>query len=254
MDVDEISGISTQVPIYPAYSISVLLGLALIFLFPVTKNMSASDKRSYLFIQLIMIVGAILGAKLAVLMGDALWPLKPFTDWHALLTSGRSIMGALLIGFLVAEFAKPLIHYKLPPNDRFAVILPFSIAMGRIGCYLAGCCRGIPYDGPFSIAYDDHVQRHAIQLYEMGFHLACGLLLIYLYRRKLLAGRLFVLYLVIYGIFRFATEYLRVTEKAFWGYSAYQLFALAMITTGLVFLYIRRHYSTKTWGGVSYGQ
>ncbi|NIR95004.1 MAG: prolipoprotein diacylglyceryl transferase, partial [Gammaproteobacteria bacterium] len=68
----------------------------------------------------------------------------------------------------------------------------------------------------------------------------CGLLLLHLYRRKLLTGRLFALYLVLYGLFRFMTEYIRITEKAFWGYSAYQLFAIAIVVTGVVTLYLRK--------------
>ena len=50
-----------------------------------------------------------------------------FHDWGALLGGGRSIAGALLFGFLGVEAAKPLLRYDIPPNDRFAIVLPFSI-------------------------------------------------------------------------------------------------------------------------------
>ena len=52
-------------------------------------------------------------------------------DWHEILLSGRSVTGALILGFLAAEAAKPLLGYSMPPNDRFATLLPFSFAIGR---------------------------------------------------------------------------------------------------------------------------
>ena len=153
------------------------------------------------------------------------------------------------MGFLAAEAAKPLMGYRLPPNDRFAVVLCFSIGIGRLGCYFAGCCRGLPYDGALTITYADGIARHAIAFYEMGFNLLAGLLLLQLYRRRLLFGRLFALYLLLYGGFRFVTEELRVTEKAFLDHSAYQWFAAAMIVAGLVAIAIRTVNPPPRWPG-----
>jgi phosphatidylglycerol:prolipoprotein diacylglycerol transferase len=140
--------------------------------------------------------------------------------------------------------------YKMPPNDRFAVVLPFSIGIGRFGCYLAGCCRGLPYEGPLTITYADGIARHGIAFYEMAFHVAAGLLLVHLYRRKILFGRLFSLYLILYGVFRFQTEYLRVTEKAFLGYSAYQWFALAAVVAGIVAIAARSAKQPPNWAAM----
>ncbi len=246
--MDGLTAVGTATPLHPAYVGMVTLGFLLLFLFPVTKDFSnPGQKRSYYKVQFFMLFGALLGAKLAVLMGDALWPLHPFHEWEILLRSGRSLVGALLFGFLAAEVAKRAMHYTLPPNDRFAVVLPFSIGIGRFGCYLTGCCLGTPYEGLLSISYDDHVHRHPTQLYEMGFHFACGLIFLSLYRRKILTGRLFALYLVLYGLFRFMTEYIRITEKAFWGYSAYQLFAIAIVLVGMVTLYLRKEQHSSAY-------
>jgi len=249
--VDELTTLGTAIQIHPGYAISVMLGFALALGFPVTKHIkNPRDRRRYYLLQGITLVGAALGAKLAVLMGDAQWPLEHFDDWMSLLVSGRSIIGALLVGFIVAEAAKPFMAYKMPPNDRFAVILPFSIGIGRFGCYLAGCCRGLPHDGLLTITYDDGIARHAIAFYEMAFHFAAGLLLLEFYRRKILFGRLFALYLVLYGVFRFQTEFLRVTEKAFFGYSAYQWFALAAVVAGVTAIVLRSVKQPADWSRV----
>jgi len=249
--MDELSTLGSAARFHPGYALTMLLGFALVLSFPLTRHMkNPRDRKRYYILQGITLVGAAFGAKLAVLMGDALWPLQHFDDWAALVFSGRSIIGALLVGFLVAEAAKPFMAYKMPPNDRFAVVLPFSIGIGRFGCYLAGCCRGLPYDGPLAITYADGIARHAIAFYEMAFHLAAGLLLLYLYRRKILFGRLFALYLILYGLFRFETEYLRVTEKVFYGYSAYQWFALAAVIAGAIAIAIRSVKPSPSWAAM----
>jgi prolipoprotein diacylglyceryltransferase len=94
-----------------------------------------------------------------------------------------------LFGFLGVEAGKPLLRYDIPPNDRFAIILPFSIGLGRIGCLIVGCCRGLPTMARGRSPMLDGIPRHPRPLYEMVFHWAMGFLLIALWRRQLLFGR-----------------------------------------------------------------
>jgi phosphatidylglycerol:prolipoprotein diacylglycerol transferase len=223
-----------------AYAGMVLLGIALLLAFRPARHYASHERAQYWRLQAITLLAALVGAKVAVLFGDALWPMREFHDWPALLASGRSIVGALLFGFLAAEIAKPLLKYPLPPNDRFAILLPFSIATGRLGCWMAGCCLGVESHGPLAMVGVDGVPRIPAPLIELAFHLAAGVALIVLYKRGLLRGRLFALYLVAYGGFRLVSEYWRVTEKAFAGWSAYQWMALAMVVAGAVALYLRR--------------
>jgi phosphatidylglycerol---prolipoprotein diacylglyceryl transferase len=230
------------------YAVMVVLGFALTLSFPLTRHFSdPRDKRRYYILQAITAVCALLGAKLAVLFGDALWPMREFHDWSALIEGGRSLAGALLFGFLGAEAAKPLLNYDIPPNDRFAIILPFSFGLGRIGCLIVGCCRGIPFDGPWAITYADGIPRHPAAVYEMIFHWAMGFILIALWRRQILFGRLFALYLVSYGIFRFMTEFIRETPKAFGELSGYQILSLCMIVAGGVAIIARSLRQPPSW-------
>ncbi len=228
-----------------AYATMVLLGLSLFLLFRPASQYASADRQQYYRLQAITLIGAILGAKLAVLMGDALWPLQEVKDWSGLLTSGRSIVGALLFGFLAAEIAKPMLGYTLAPNDRFAIILPFSIATGRLGCWMSGCCLGIEMHGPLAVTGIDGIPRFPAPLAEMVFHLLAGGVLILLWRRKILVGRLFATYLVAYGVFRFGSEFWRATIKGFSGLSAYQWLSLMMIGAGTTALYLRRERKTS---------
>ena len=234
--------------LHAGYMIMVVLGFALTLSFPLTKHFAdPRDRKRYYTIQIVTIVAAVIGAKIAVVLGDALWPLQPFHDWYALLGSGRSIVGALLFGFIAAEVAKPILRYDIPPNDRFAVILPFSIGIGRVGCLIAGCCRGVPWDGPWAISYGDGIPRHPAPLYEMLFNIAMGFVLLALCRRQVLFGRLFALYLLSYGVFRFLIEFIRDTAKPYDGLSAYQLMCIVMIVAGAWALIARSRRQPESW-------
>lgn len=234
--------------IHLAYAIPILLGLLVGLLYPVARHIRDPRlRRQYYLLQLITFVSAIVGAKLVFLLAEYRWPLESVPDWQRTLYTGRSLVGALIFGFLGAEIAKPLVGYPLPPNDRFAALIPFSFAIGRIGCLLNGCCRGIPYDGPFSIVYADGIPRHPTQLYEIIFQLCAGIGAVILVKYKYLSGCIFSLYLIGYGIFRFLIEFIRETPKSFGPFSAYQWLSLLMVVLGASFLVKRRFFPPAIW-------
>ena len=238
--MDDLVTGSSGITIQPIYALSIAIGIAFIFLFPLTRDFeSKREKSQYYYLQLITLLGAVVGAKLAVLMGDALWPIHAFDDWHAVLYSGRSIVGALLFGFIAAEIAKPIMDYRRPPNDRFAILLPFSIAMGRVGCWFAGCCLGLPLSEVVKGA-QQAPRLHPIAIYEIAFHVSIGATLVFLFRHGRFKGQLFALFMIAYGTFRFASETVRATEKAFYGLSAYQWLAAMLILAGMLSYSARR--------------
>ena len=222
---------------HPGYVLPVLAGLLLALLFPAGRAIvDSASRKKYRVLQLCTLVGALSGAKLAAVVGDHRWPLEPVTLEQAFFHTGRSFTGGLLFGFLTAELLKPLFRYREPPNDRFAIVLPFSIAIGRLGCLFAGCCLGTAWDGPLALADTQGVLRHPAALYDLAFHVALGIAFVLLLRRGLLGGRLrgrlFALHLILYGAFRFVVENVRDTRDYAASLSAYQLFALAMIACG----------------------
>lgn len=231
------------------YVLSVGLALLVGALFPVTKHLrDVHSRRQYYLLQGITLVCALIGAKLVFVVAELNWPWEPWPGWRLVLSSGRSIVGALIFGLLGAECAKPLVRYPLPPNDRFAAVLPFSLAIGRFGCFMNGCCRGLPCEGPLAIRYDDGVARHPTALYEMAFQLLAGLGAVILVRGNRLQGRVFSVYLIAYGAFRFLVEFVRETPKTFGAWSAYQWLSLAMIVLGASFFIGRRASSSTRQG------
>lgn len=218
---------------HAGYVVPVLAGLLLAALFPSSRGIADPVARSkYRWIQALTLIGALVGAKFAAIVGDLGWPLEP-VGLDAVFLVGRSITGALLFGFLTAELLKIPFDYETPPNDRFAMILPFSIAIGRVGCMLVGCCGGRETDSLLALPDEHGVLRHPTALYDLLFHLALGIAFVVMQRRGVMKHRLFALHLVLYGLFRFAIEPLRDSRLYAGPFSAYQLFAVAMIVCGL---------------------
>ena len=232
----------------PNYVLFVGIGLLLALLFPVARHLRERSLRNqYYLLQGITLIGAVFGAKISVLIGDYHWPWVAVNDWPKVLWSGRSITGALIFGFLFAEVAKPILRYPMPPNDRFAALLPFTIGIGRVGCLTTGCCGGLPFDGWCALRGPDGIPRYPTQVMEMVFQFSIGLLFVYFVRKRILFGRLFSLYLVIYGVFRFLTEFVRDTPKFYGGLSGYQLLAIVMIGLGTAFLVKRTISQPDSW-------
>lgn len=214
------------------YSATAIAGLLLALFLPSSRrHVAPAARRAYVVLQVITLLGAIVGAKLAFLAGDLGWP-SAHVGWEQVVFSGRSITGGLLGGFLSAELAKPALRYAELPNDWFATKLPLSIAVGRVGCVLAGCCRGVEGRYAVSMVYSDGAPRFPAQLAELAFQIVAFFTAWALFRRGALRGRVFAAYMIAYGLFRLGIEALRETPKLPVGLSAYQLFAIALAACG----------------------
>ena len=173
--------------------------------------------------------GAMLGAKLpfALAADDGLW------SWSAWFAHGKTIMTGLAGGYLGVEAAKWTLDVRTKTGDTFAVPVALAVAIGRIGCFQAGCCFGQPTSLPwgqyFPLAHDDPpLLRHPTQLYEAAFHLTAALVLLVLARRGIFRGQLIKLYILSYLAYRFASEFLRPEPQLGGGLTAYQWGALAL--------------------------
>jgi len=153
------------------------------------------------FVGIGALVGAVAGAKLGMVL------FVPPRDLGELVTgmldldfTGKTVVGALAGGYLGVELCKKLVGIAHSTGDGFAVALPLGQAIGRVGCFLHGCCGGIALAGG---------GRHPAQLYEasLDLGLAAGLWLVRARPRR--EGHLFRTYLVGYAVIRFALEPLR---------------------------------------------
>lgn len=98
--------------------------------------------------------------------------------------------------------------------DAFAVVIPSFHCIGRIGCFFAGCCYGVP--SRFGIVYTNLIQgeiitqqRFPVQLAEAGGELMLAVIMTVVYCRRSAEGRLLWVYLICYALLRFGLEFLR---------------------------------------------
>lgn len=185
-----------------------------------------------LLVYVAALIGAFLGAKLAYLLAEAWRDFDQPDVWRRLAT-GKSILGALPGGYVGVELAKRWVGYRGVTGDWFAIIAPIGIILGRIGCWLHGCCLGrVSEPAWFTIRDASGVVRWPSVPVEILFNLAMLVCFFFLRRRQRLSGQHFHLYLIAYGLFRFAHEFLRDTPRVAGLVSGYQLIALSVAAFG----------------------
>lgn len=148
--------------------------------------------------------------------------LRTGSPMDALRTGGLVFYGGLLGGGAAAAIGARRLHVPLRALLDVAVPgLAASHALGRIGCFLAGCCFGRPWDGPLAVTFTDSlapaahpsVPRHPVQLYESGALLLLALVFTILPPRvaalRVGRGRRALAYVAAYAVVRLGTEALR---------------------------------------------
>ena len=171
--------------------------------------------------------GAMIGAKLPFALAD--WNgLVSGASW---LADGKTILCGIVGGYFGVELAKWTLDVRVKTGDTFAVPVAVGVAIGRVGCFAAGCCYGAPTSLPWGVRFaraGDLLARHPTQLYEAAFHLAMAGVLLLFQRQGLFRLQLVKLYILSYLGYRFLTEFIRPEARVGAGLTGYQWAALAL--------------------------
>jgi prolipoprotein diacylglyceryltransferase len=171
-------------------------------------------------------VGAMLGAKLPFVLAD--W--DGFLSGRAWFGDGKTILMGLAGGYFGVVVAKWSLEIHARTGDSFAVPVAAAIAVGRLACFVGGCCYGTPTSLPWGVVFAnvDSQPRHPTQLYEFAFHALAAAMLWILQKQGLFRGQLIKLYIIAYAVYRFATEFIR-PEARLWGdLTGYQWAAMVL--------------------------
>jgi phosphatidylglycerol:prolipoprotein diacylglycerol transferase len=205
-----------------------------------------------------LLLGGVIGARLFFVLQhretiDSVWDV--FKIWQGGIVFYGCILGGL-IGSTLYWLRHPF-PFR-PMADAVAPALAIGLALGRIGCFLNGCCYGdtcdpvqIPWAGRFpaeSPPWVDHVRQgliapyatsslpvHPTQLYSAldGLILLGLLSAFFPLRRK--DGEVMALLMVTYPISRFLIEYLRDDEAVFFaGMTISQSISVLVFAAGLL--------------------
>ena len=199
-------------------ALAYLVGAAVFYLAARERGLSSQGMGKIAAIGLFF---GILGAKVTQLISDG-------GSWNALFTpstGGRALLGGLVFGWLAVEVAKFRMGIRSSTGPMFALALPAGEAVGRIGCYLNGCCFGSKWSGPWSVFQHDAL-RHPAQLYSAVYSLILFCVLIALRNRLRDEKNMFRLYLLGWAVGRLALEFVRDGRRQWLGLSFMQLFAI----------------------------
>ena len=198
------------------YAFCIIAGIilaAIIFIFYMKKK---GIKRNDIIDLLLTFIGAAIIGFVFAFVFQTIYDVIKEGDKYVFsfkMTFYGGLIGGVL-GFLLLYF---LIYIKKHKNvfDLILIIFPscicFAHGLGRIGCFLAGCCYGVPTESVIGIifpALNDGIKRIPTQLIEAIFLLLLGTILCVLAFKKDFKYSV-IIYLFSYTIFRFVIEFYR---------------------------------------------
>lgn len=213
---------------FASYGLMTALGYAIAAWYLVSRLKNSGiknlNKDTFWNLLFIVFVGAIVGGKLLFIIVS--WPQLGATFAEKISTIIHDIRyGFVFFGGLLVAVSGALWYMRrkqlpiLKTSDFLIVALPLGHALGRIGCFLAGCCYGKPTTLPWGVRFTDphalvapelmNVPLHPTQLYESGLNFLLFLLLHYASQKPHKEGKILVLYVLCYATMRFCIEFLR---------------------------------------------
>ena len=221
----------------PIYGLAYLIA-ALVFWGMARRRNMATEGISVLLV--VGLVGGLAAANLAQLI---------FTG-----QPGKSIEGGIAGGWIAVILAKHYLHIRRPTGDLFALAISAGEAIGRIGCFIGGCCYGKAATLAWA-TYERGALRQPTQLYLAAWAaLTYGVLVLLERRRVLPENGLFIVQGLLFCSGRFVVEFYRTAPALAFGLTAAQLGALAGIVvfgTLALRMYARTKYTDRALAAAS---
>ncbi|MDI6786157.1 MAG: prolipoprotein diacylglyceryl transferase [bacterium] len=174
---------------------------------------------------LYILISAIIGSRALYIMCNYQYYLKNPLEIILLTKGGLIFYGGLILALLVGIVfikKKGLPLWKI--MDLVASSLVLGQSIGRIGCFLSGCCYGKPTQmllgikfSTYSVAYCHFGDNslHPTQIYDSIASLLIFIILNWKLKYRSFAGEVLVWYLVLYPVARFVIELFRGDNPAF---------------------------------------
>ena len=171
----------------------------------------ALDAEQTAWIVIGVIFGALLGSKGLAWAESFSWYWAHRTDWHVFV-GGKTIVGAILGGWVGVEIAKRFLRISHPSGDIYVFPTILGMCIGRVGCFLEGLddhTCGLPTSLPWGVNFGDGIPRHPTQLYEIAFLLALAAFFAWRRYSGRQRGCMFSQFVLAYLAFRFAAEFIK---------------------------------------------
>ena len=241
--------------ILPTYHVmlSLLYCLAIFWFYKRCETRNLSQKNA-MELGLIVLFSSFVGARLFHVFFEypsyyRQYPMEVLYFWQG----GFVFYGGFILGYLLAFlYARKLKLTFWLWHDTLAPILAGGYALGRLACFLVGCCFGKPCDLPWAVSMGQvHVQsdalfslsRHPTQLYASLTEGLTLLFLLWYEKRKPPLGNVFLAWVGLHSIGRIIMEIFRDDPRGgtYWGLSLSTHISIVLILTVFcVFIYRRK--------------
>lgn len=199
------------------------------------------DPEKILNLALGLVICGVLGARLLYILQNLEFYFHYPIEIIMLYKGGLSFYGGFILATVWALFF--LQRQRLAPLATLDIIAPFlalAQAIGRIGCFLNGCCYGIAATFPLAVRFPGElITRHPVQLYSSLLLLIIFVMLRLIQaksRKHAFSGEVFLLYCLFYSALRFFLEYMRADNlRILANLTLHQLISSGVFITSLLF-------------------
>lgn len=202
------------------YGFLIMLGalLAYLYMARTAKKDLGIDPDKIQTVAIYVIFGAFVGGKLLFYFEEPSFYFHPPSNMLVNFRTGFVFYGSLLFAVPIAIWFFRKEKWPLwPMMDRLAIAGLIVHSFGRMGCFFAGCCYGLPTEMPWGVTFSDaesqakplHTALHPTQLYESFFLLSIMGFLLLFKKHQRFQGQLFMLYLMLYAVGRGVIEIFR---------------------------------------------
>ncbi len=240
-----------------AYGLMLWIGLMLALLRTTRAAKRTGIKQEHVVdLALYTVLAGILGAHIGSILLDLPFYIKNPAEitglWSGIFSQTGGIRGLSFHAGLIAAFLTALAYTRrkglnfLEVVDLLSPGLVIGYAFTRIGCFLNGCCYGVPTTLPWGVQFHaDGVSgaltppSHPTQLYAVAAMALIYAVLVRIEKRRRFVGQVFLSYLCLYAIYRFLIEILRkgvTADVAFAGLTEAQIVSIFMLAIALPIL------------------
>lgn len=242
----------------PTYGLLVALGVLIGLWISVRNSEKQGINPDHAWnLGILVVLCGIIGAKILYIIND--WSYYT-THPGEILSWGTVQAGGVFSGGLIGALAAAVWYirrHRMPPLatcDAFAPGLALGHAIGRVGCFAAGCCYGKETTHFWGVVFTD-ANAHAwvgtplgkplepTQLFESAVELANFFVLTWMLKRKKFDGQVLGAYFILYGVARYFLEFLRGDPGrgvVFGGLmTGTQLISICLVITGGVIWWLR---------------
>jgi len=204
----------------------------------------------------VMVLSGLIGSRLAyVLMNIPYYSAHPL-DMVKLWQGGLVFSGALISGVAVMIWYARSHGYTLwQMGDLWSPAAAIGQSIGRIGCFMAGCCYGKPTDHWWGVTFTDprsiaplHIPLHPTQLYSSFVNLIIFIVLIILSGKKRFEGQVMLWFLILHSTGRLLMERFRGDDRGMFfgtGWTMTQVLAMIILIAAIIALFILKFRSER---------